>query len=267
MTDVDHLPGRLVRVRAVQLQAAALDVDAAVTDVVAAIEASRGEADLVVLPELATTRYDIRRHLHDVAPSPGDAVFDRISLAVREAGVVAVVGFAERVDGQTFNSAAVIDSDGTLAGVARKTHLFAGERKVFEPGTAIEPISTSVGVLGVLICFDLELPEVARSLTVGGAEMLVVSSANMHPYTAYQEVFARARAMENGVPLVLSNWVGQGPRFDFLGASTVVSSQGAVLADAGVLPGQVTATVSLAHIATIDPDVDYLPRRRPDLYR
>ena len=157
---------RALRVRAVQPLAGGLDVEAAVQEVVAAIHEAAGACDLVVLPELATTRYDIRRRLHDVAPQPGDAVFERIAAAVRSADVVAVVGFAERADGVTYNSAAVLERDGSVAGVARKAHLFEGERRVFAPGRLIAPISTSVGLLGVLVCFDLELPEVARSLAL-----------------------------------------------------------------------------------------------------
>ena len=68
------------------------------------------------------------------------------------------------------------------------------------------------------------------------------------------------------MPLVLSNWVGDGPRLRFIGGSSVVTSQGEVLADAGVEPGTAEATVSLAHIAQIDPAVDYLAVRRPELY-
>lgn len=258
--------GRGIRVRALQLSAGAFDVGAAVDDIVAAVRDAAGSADLLVLPELATTRYDIRRAIHQEAPQPGDAMFGRISEAVRRADLVAVVGFAEHDPGGTRNSAAVIDRDGSLVGVARKAHLFEGERAVFAPGDIIAPIRTSLGTLGVLVCFDLELPEVPRSLVLAGADMLVVSSANMEPYLPYQDVYARARAMENGVPLVLSNWTGPGPRFRFIGHSTVVSAQGQVLADAGVSEGFAEATVDLVHISELDPAVDYLAVRRPELY-
>lgn len=257
---------RSVRVRSAQLSAGPFDVEGAVDDVVRTIQGAAGSCDLLVLPELATTRYDLKRQMHDRAPQPGDPGFERIRNAVREADVVTVLGFAEHGDGVTYNSAAVLERDGSLAGVARKTHLFAGERRVFAEGRVIEPIRTSAGVLGVLVCFDLEIPEVARTLALAGAEILVVTSANMHPYTPYQEVYSRSRAMENGLPLVLSNWVGEGPRFHFLGRSTIVSATGEVLADAGVEPAVAEAIVTLAHIAEIDPDVDYLAMRRPELY-
>jgi len=259
-------PPRSLRVAAVQLAAGPFDVEAAVDVAVTAIHAARG-ADVVVLPELATTRYDIKRQMHDVAPMPGDEQFERIASAAWGIGALVVVGFAERQDDATYNSVAVLERDGSLAGVRRKTHLFAEEMKVFAPGSAIEPVPTSVGMLGVAVCFDMELPETMRTLAVRGAELLVVSTANMAPYAAYQDVYTRARAMENGLPLVLANWVGRGPRFEFVGRSRVVSQTGDVLADAGDDgPSTISADVLIRPIADIDPSIDYLAVRRPELY-
>lgn len=257
---------RVIRVRSAQLAAGALEVPKAVDDIIAVIENAAATTDLLVLPELATTRYDIRRGIGDVAPQPGGEDFQRITDAVRRADLVLVLGFLERQKETHFNSAIVLDRDGSSAGVVRKTHLFAGETKVFAAGELLEPVDTSVGRLGVQICYDMEFPEVCRTLAMKGAQILVASSANMHPYTAYHEVYCRARAMENGLPLVVSNWVGQGPRFDFLGRSSIVSSTGEVLADAGVEPGHASANVTIAPISHIDPDVDYLAYRRPELY-
>jgi predicted amidohydrolase len=139
--------------------------------------------------------------------------------------------------------------------------------KVFRPGSAIEPVATSAGVLGVAVCFDMELPETMRTLAVRGAELLVVTTANMAPYAPYQDVYTRARAMENGLPLVLANWVGQGPRFEFVGRSRIVSQTGEVLADAGDDgPATISAEVLIRPIAAIDPSIDYLAVRRPELY-
>lgn len=257
---------RVIRVRSAQLAAGALQVSEAVDTVISAIDSAAASTDLLVLPELATTRYDIRHGIGDVAPQPGGGDFDRIADAVRRANLVLVLGFLERYGETLFNSAIVLDRDGSSAGVVRKTHLFAGEKKVFAAGESLEPVDTSLGRLGVQICYDMEFPEVCRTLAIKGAQILVASSANMHPYTSYHEIYCRARAMENGLPLVVSNWVGQGPRFDFLGRSSIVSSTGEVLADAGVEPGDASAAVTIAPISEVDPDVDYLAYRRPELY-
>jgi len=250
------MDGRHVSVRVVQPLAGPLDPHSALTTVIESIAAASGTTDLLVLPELATTRYDIRRHIGEVAPLVDSGAFDQVRAQVSEASLVAVIGMVE-VDGEElFNSAVVIDVDGSIAGIVRKSHLFAGERKVF-----------SLGALGVAICYDIEFPEVARSLALTGADMLVVLSANMHPYTDYHVTYAKARAMENQLPLALSNWVGQGPRFDFLGRSCIVSAQGQILADAGDRPGHADATLCLGPSPDMDADLDYLGQRRPELYR
>jgi predicted amidohydrolase len=259
-------PARDVLVAAVQLAAGPFDVDAAIDDAVAGIVSARG-ADIVALPELATTRYDLRREIHEAAPQPGQAAFDRVASAARDAGCVVVLGFAEHRDGATYNSVAVLDRDGTLAGVRSKAHLFAGETRVFAAAERIRAVDTSVGRLGVAVCFDMELPETMRTLALQGAEVLVVSTANMAPYGPYQDVYTRSRAMENGLPLVLANWVGEGPRFTFVGMSRVVSQTGVVLADAGDLgPATISARIRVGPIGDVDPAVDYLAVRRPELY-
>lgn len=234
----------------------------------AAVEES-ADVDLIVLPELAATRYDLRRHLIDVAPQADDPRMMRLRDAAARARTVAVVGFAERVDdapSALHNSALVIEADGSIAGIVRKTHLFGGETRVFTPGSVITPVPTSVGMLGVVVCFDIEFPEVGRSLAMAGADILVVLSANMHPYTDYHVTYAKARAMENNLPLAVANWVGEGPRFTFLGRSCIVSASGKTVADAGEQAGVATATVAIGR-SLVDADLDYLNLRRPDVYR
>jgi 5-aminopentanamidase len=256
--------GRAIRVRVAQPAAGPLDAAGSLDVITASIGDARGTVDLLVLPELATTQYDLRRHMGEVAPQPGGEAFDRIRQSAAEAGLVVVLGFIECADDVLYNSAAVIEADGSLAAVVRKTHLFAGESRIFAAGSELAPVQTGAGNLGVAICYDIEFPEVARTLAVAGAEALVVLSANMHPYTDYHLTYAKARAMENGLPLVLSNWVGDGPRLSFLGRSCIVSRQGAILADAGDAPGYADAQIIIS--APVDPDLNYLAHRRPDLY-
>lgn len=254
--------------RVVQPQAGPLDADAAMAEAIAAVAASE-DVDLLVLPELATTRYDLRRHLADIAPQPDDPPMTQLREAAARARTVVVLGLAERDDDSSpalHNSALVIEADGSIAGLVRKVHLFGGETRVFAPGSALAPVPTSIGSLGVMVCFDIEFPEVGRSLALSGADLLVVISANMHPYSDYHVTYAKARAMENNLPLAVANWVGEGPRFTFIGRSCIVSASGEIVSDAGNTVGQATATLAIGR-DTADADLDYLALRRPDAYR
>lgn len=225
-----------------------------------------GRADLVVLPEMFVTGYRVGGRLADLAEPPDGPAVHALSALARRYELVVVAGFPERDGGDVYNSACVVDSDGSLAGVYRKTHLFADEVRCFRSGTAIEPVNTSLGRLGVLICYDVEFPEVARTLALRGAELLIVPTANMAPYLPQQRTFARARAMENSLPLALANQVGDDSVHAFVGGSCVVSRDGDVLGEAdGCAESTVVAEV-VAGRAGVGVEVDYLRHRRPELY-
>ncbi len=84
-----------------------------------------------------------------------------------------------------------------------------------------------------MICFDVEFPEVARSLALAGADLLVTISANMDPFGRDHDVFVTARALENGLPHLYVNQVGRGEAFTFAGGTMAVSADGDRLAEAG----------------------------------
>jgi predicted amidohydrolase len=131
------------------------------------------------------------------------------------------------------NSAICIDSTGELAGVYRKTHLFGAERDAYVPGEALSTIRLGTRVLGVMICFDMEFPEVARTLAAQDADLLVTISANPLPFALDHHLFARTRALENGLPHVYVNRVGEEDRVAFCGGSLALDPDAGVLAEAG----------------------------------
>src|SRR6185312_9219452 len=122
-------------------------------------------ADVVVLPELVTSGYmfESAEEAASVAIAPEDALFEE--WAAEAGSAVVIGGFAERgEDGLTYNSAAVVDSSGVI-GVYRKGHLWDREKLWFAPGA--EPP-------GVFVCYDLEFPEMPRTLALAGAELICV---------------------------------------------------------------------------------------------
>ncbi len=214
-------------------------------------------ARLVVLQELHRSLYFCQQE--DVAqfnlaePIPGPSSETLAALA-RELGVVIVASlFERRAAGLYHNTAVVLDSDGSLAGRYRKMHIPDDpgfyEKFYFTPGDlGFAPIQTSLGKLGVLVCWDQWFPEAARLMAMAGAELLIYPTAiGWDPRDSAEEqqrqrdawiTIQRAHAIANGVPVVSVNRVGHeadpggGAGIQFWGSSFVAGPQGEILAEA-----------------------------------
>jgi N-carbamoylputrescine amidase len=220
--------------------------------------AARG-ANLVVLQELHATPYFCQTEdpaCFDLAePVPGPSTETFAALA-RELGVVLVTSlFERRAPGLYHNTAAVLDADGSLAGIYRKMHIPDDpgyyEKFYFTPGDlGFTPIDTRVGRLGVLVCWDQWYPEAARMMALAGAELLIYPTAIGYDPNDPADERARQReawitvqrghAVANGVPVVSVNRVGfepdpsgVGAGAEFWGSSFVAGCQGELLAMAG----------------------------------
>ena len=220
--------------------------------------AARG-ANLVVLQELHATPYFCQTEdpgcfdLAEPVPGPSTETFARLA---RELGVVLVTSlFERRAPGLYHNTAAVLDADGTLAGIYRKMHIPDDpgyyEKFYFTPGDlGFTPIDTRVGRLGVLVCWDQWYPEAARLMALAGAELLIYPTAIGYDPNDPADERARQReawitvqrghAVANGVPVVSVNRVGYEPDpsgvgagAEFWGSSFVAGCQGELLAMAG----------------------------------
>lgn len=218
-------------------------------------------SDLVVFPELFLTGYHIGEDAEALAREASDALDD---LRTSTDGITVVVGTPTVEGSAIYNSAVVLD-DGAVAGTYRKTHLFGVEHDVFASGQRLHTVETTVGTLGVEICYDVEFPEVARRLALEGAEFLVTISANMRPCDPDQRLYHGARALENGFPHVLCNRVGEERGVDFFGNSGIVDYRGRRVLSLGADRVETSS-------ATVRPKSDrtdaheYLEDRRPDLY-
>ena len=216
--------------------------------------AERG-AQLVVLQELHNSPYFCQTEnpeLFDLAePIPGASTTHYGALA-KELGLVLVTSlFERRAAGLYHNTAVVFEKDGTIAGKYRKMHIPDDpayyEKFYFTPGDlGFEPIQTSVGKLGVLICWDQWYPEAARMMALRGAEMLIYptaigweSSDSADEKSRQREAWMtvqRGHAVANGLPVVTVNRVGHEPDpsgqtqgIQFWGSSFVVGPQGEFL--------------------------------------
>jgi N-carbamoylputrescine amidase len=225
-------------------------------------EAARGGAEVICLPELFRAQYFCQREdvaLFDVAePIPGPST-ERLSAIAREEKVVIVASlFERRAAGLYHNTAAVLDRDGSLAGLYRKMHIpddpLYYEKFYFTPGDlGFKAIDTAAGKIGTLVCWDQWYPEGARITALQGANLLLYPTAiGWHPsekeefgtaqYEAWQ-IIQRAHAIANGVYVGAVNRVGhehgdvrgnraEGAGLEFWGGSFLADPFGRIIAKA-----------------------------------
>ncbi len=199
-------------------------------------DAANAGAGLVVLPEGTLPAYVLGHQRFEQREIAG-ALATCAQLA-RELRIVLVVGAARAQGDRVYNSAIVFDADGTVAGSADKHFLWHFDRQWFARGEQLQPIRTSAGVLGVLICADGRIPTIARALVDRGAEMLVMPTAwvtsgrdpaNLENVQA--DLLARVRARENGVPFVAANKCGVELHcVAYCGKSQIVTADGTIAA-------------------------------------
>jgi predicted amidohydrolase len=227
--------------------------------------AAASPSDLLVLPELFLPGYELEA-LEPLAVELDGPELTELREAARDAGVGVVVGLAERMDRGVANSAVCIDPAGEVAAVYRKTHPFGDERSAYVAGEELVTAELGGRVLGLMICFDMEFPEVARALAGRGADLLVTISANSPPFELDHDVFARARALENGLPHVYVNRVGEEDGLRFSGGSLALDPDARVLAEAGPEEERVV-TAEIGPPGRRDPRTRYRELLRGELYR
>jgi N-carbamoylputrescine amidase len=218
------------------------------------------------------------------APVEEHPLIARFSALARELGVVLPVSFFEKAGQVYFNSVAVIDADGRVLGIYRKSHIPQGpgyeEKFYFSPGdTGFRVWQTAFGVVGVGICWDQWFPECARSMALMGAEVLLYPTAigSEPPNPDYDsqphwEMTMRGHAAANIMPVLASNRIGretapEGRFVEFYGSSFIADEAGQLVnkasrADEGVI----CATFDLQEIAELRASWGVFRDRRPALY-
>ena len=250
-------------------------------------------AQLIVLQELHNSLYFCQTenvNLFDLAePIPGPSTNFYGELA-RQYGVVIVTSlFERRAAGLYHNTAVVIEKDGTIAGKYRKMHIPDDpayyEKFYFTPGDlGFHPIETSLGKLGVLVCWDQWYPEAARLMALQGAELLIYPTAIGYESSDTEDEQQRQReawttvqrghAVANGLPVVSVNRVGYEPDpsgqtkgIQFWGSSMVVGPQGEMLYRASEVQEECTiVSVDLNHSEHVRRWWPFLRDRRIDAY-
>ena len=246
---------------------------------VEALETAAGSgARLVVFPELSFTRFFPQRKgveqpepYAETIPGPTS---DRFAQLARRWGVVVVINLYERDGTGRYDSSPVIDSDGSLLGVARMVHIMDGpcyhEKDFYWPGDHGAPVfRTSVGRVGVAICYDRHYPEYMRALGLKGAELVVVPQAGAvdeWPAGLF-EAELQVASFHNGYFAALANRVGEEECIHFAGESFVTDPMGQVIARAR--RGQdciLYADLDLSLLERSAAKRHFLKDRRPEAY-
>jgi 5-aminopentanamidase len=265
----------VISVHCVQLAPIAGDVSANKAASLAAIaEAAAAGADVIVLPELAISGYDYTdvAQAAESAIEPGDDIFTEWSAAGR--GAVVVGGFGERgADGVLHNSAVLVDGSGVRAQY-RKVHLWDDEALYFQPGTAPAPVvDTAAGRIGVVICYDLEFPEMTRAVALRGAELLAVPTnwpllerpAGEHPP---ERIIAMAAARVNRMAIACSDRTYTEGGRRYTEGTAIVDAHGWVVTAPLAGVGSVSAEIDLAvaRVKDISQRNHLFHDRRPGVY-
>jgi len=215
------------------------------------------EADLVVLPELFLSGYDLAR-ARETAVNLDGGELATVRAAAEAADTAVIVGFGERRGGGAVaNALACIDARGDVAAVYRKLCLFGAEADVFEAGDELVLAELGEHRVGPLICFDMEFPEPARALAAAGADLLVTAAANMEPFFADHLIASQARALDNRLPHLYVNRAGCEGGLEFVGGTRALAADGSVVAEVRG-HGEAELSTEVAEPGTDDERLDYL---------
>jgi len=255
-----------IQAAAIQFNVRQGDVDANLAYVRSALRrAADSGANLAVLPEMWSSGFAYR-NLNELALRTAGIVEELLELS-RELKLVVVGSMPEPHGEKVFNTVFVADN-GTLAGVYRKLHLFSllGEDRAFDSGDKWLLADTSIGKVGVIICYDLRFPELSRRLALEGADVICVPAQWPKPRQEHWRTLLRARAIENQLYVVSCNACGPIGKLDFFGMSMIIDPKGEVLAEAGETDIEISSMLDMQLMADWRAQIPCFNDRRPELY-
>ncbi len=256
----------MIKIAAIQMRSEKALVDINRKKAVAFVkEAAANGAKLICLPELWVSGYGLKTSMfHQLAEHvEGTTVtmFQQLAKALR---VVLIVPFPEReeLDKSLFISAAIINVDGKICGIQRKSLIWGTENKTFLPGEKKYPVyKTAAGNLGVLICYDIEFPEPARLLALQKADLIVVPSVWSIKAQQRWDIQLPARALDNSVYVLGVNAVSEG----VCGKSKFISPRGTVLKEGSATnEGIIYGNIDMNTIQSVRNDIPYMKDYPPE---
>ncbi|MFJ5550726.1 carbon-nitrogen hydrolase family protein [Streptomyces sp. NPDC093225] len=234
----------------------------------AAERAAAAGAGLLVAPEMFLTGYAIGEDVPKLAESVDGMSARAIGDIARRHGLAVLYGYPERDGDTVYNSAQLIGPEGTSLANYRKTHLFGCfEQESFTPGdTPVVQAEYAGLTIGILICYDVEFPENVRAHALAGTDLLLVPTAQMHPFQFVAESLVPVRAFESQMYVAYVNRTGPEGEFEFVGLSCLASPDGTTRTRAGRGEELVLGEVDPELLRASRENNPYLRDRRPGLY-
>ena len=232
-------------------------------------EAMADKPDVLVLPETWNTGFFPKEGLEDLCDRDGQQVKAQIGALAKEFAVNIVAGSVSNVrEGKVFNTAMVFDRQGTCIASYDKTHLFTpmGEDNYYTPGDHLCRFTLDGVSCGLIICYDVRFPELTRTLTVPGLDMLFVVSQWPKIRTFHLRSLTTARAIENQMFVVCCNSCGTAGETVYGGSSAIIDPWGETVALAGESEQLLTATCDMQILSNIRGSIPVFRDRRPALY-
>ena len=233
-------------------------------------DAMANRPDVLVLPETWNTGFFPKEHLAELADRDCVRVRRELGALAAELHVSLVAGSVANLrGGKIYNTACVFDREGSCAAEYDKTHLFTpmGEHAYFTPGDHLCRFRLDGQDCALLICYDIRFPELTRTLTVQGVDVLFVVSQWPRARIPHLRALTVARAIENQMFVACCNSCGDTGETRFGGSSAVIDPWGETLALAGEEEQIITADCELEVLSGIRSSINVFRDRRPELYR
>jgi predicted amidohydrolase len=239
-----------------------------VRSLVDSLAVSGSQTDVLLLPELWDTAYDLPR-LDEIADEQGERAIELLSWAARRLNSYVIGGsVAKRAGNQVTNTSFVFDRKGNLIGEYAKVHLFRlmEEEKHLTAGNRLGLYAMDGQTTGSVICYDIRFPEWIRTYALQGMKVLFVPAQWPNPRLQHWRQLLIARAIENQMYVVACNRVGFGGGSEFFGHSLVIDPWGEVIAEGSEQEEVVQAQIDLALVDEVRSRIPVFTDRRTSLY-
>jgi predicted amidohydrolase len=223
-------------------------------------ETVKAGARFVILPELFSSGYVVDENSKDFAESLQGPTVSRLLSWAKEHDIWLAATFIESraEDGQMYDTGILVGPKG-IVGIARKKALWGEEGNIFQNDTSpCEVFETPFGKVGIVICYEVGIPEISRQLALKGADIIVIPSAFGMSRLYAWKLATRSRALENGCFVIASNRVGRDNNIAFCGHSRIISPQGEVLHEITVEQGWVNIVIDQDEVHQQRENIPYL---------